>query len=558
MSTTYGTLIRNGVNYSHDTAESISYDNTNSGLTSTNAQDAINELDPLMTPTGGTNDKYLRGNNAWQTPTNTTYKTFDGNLSGLVLKCPGDTSKFYKADGTWDTPADHTYGIVNSSVDGLVPVGGDSGTYLRADGTWNSPPNTTYSLVSTDTSGLVRVLTGETDKYLKGNGWWDTPADHTYGTVTTELNGLVPSGGTNAKYLRADGSWQTPTNHTYAVMTSGKTGLAPNGGTTATFLRGDAKWITPADTTYAVMTSGTSGLAPSGGTSAKYLRGDATWQTPSIPDTSAYMVNTTASATYRLLYTTGTSTATANAGTLKGFLYYNPSNALLRMRSISTASEIRISPTYIYFRHNGTNAVGSIVHDKGQKLTFKASNENFGVILGTNTYSGTTAWVFAPLYEDTMRLGSPSYLWTTVYAVNGSINTSDRNHKTDINDLSESVKDFIMDLKPVSYMFKDGDRTHYGLISQDVEETMTKLGMTAMDFGGFCKDLKSETYYADDDVEHKTPLFRNIEGEYQYSLRYDEFIAPMVKTVQMQRSEIDEQIADIAELKSRLDRLENK
>ena len=44
MPDTYGKYIRGGVNFSHDTAESVSYDNTNSGLTATDTQAAIDEL----------------------------------------------------------------------------------------------------------------------------------------------------------------------------------------------------------------------------------------------------------------------------------------------------------------------------------------------------------------------------------------------------------------------------------------------------------------------------------------------------------------------------------
>lgn len=40
----YGVLMRNGVNYSHDTAESISYNNSTSGLSATNVQSAVDEL----------------------------------------------------------------------------------------------------------------------------------------------------------------------------------------------------------------------------------------------------------------------------------------------------------------------------------------------------------------------------------------------------------------------------------------------------------------------------------------------------------------------------------
>ena len=44
MPTTYGILIKNGINYSHDTASSVSYSNSTSGISSTNVQDAIDYL----------------------------------------------------------------------------------------------------------------------------------------------------------------------------------------------------------------------------------------------------------------------------------------------------------------------------------------------------------------------------------------------------------------------------------------------------------------------------------------------------------------------------------
>ena len=44
MPSVYGLIIKDGVNYSHDTAASISYSNTTSGLTATTVQAAIDEL----------------------------------------------------------------------------------------------------------------------------------------------------------------------------------------------------------------------------------------------------------------------------------------------------------------------------------------------------------------------------------------------------------------------------------------------------------------------------------------------------------------------------------
>ena len=69
--------------------------------------------------------------------------------------------------------------------------------------------------------------------------------------------------------------------------------------------------------------------------------------------------------------------------------------------------------------------------------------------------------------------------------------------------------------------------------------------MTSMDFAGFIKSPKTEDYYEDvpetvtdeetgeeKTVTRKELKTRTVEGEYIYSLRYDEFIAPLICMVQ--------------------------
>ena len=154
-----------------------------------------------------------------------------------------------------------------------------------------------------------------------------------------------------------------------------------------------------------------------------------------------------------------------------------------------------------------------------QDLEFYASNEaNYGVMLGVTD----SAWAFCPVADGYLRLGSPNHRWTTIYATNGTINTSDRNEKEKITELNSKITDFVLKLKPVSYKFKVGKRTHFGLVAQDVEETMTELGMTDMDFGGLCKDKKENS------------------DEYTYGLRYDEFIAPLIYMVQKLQKEVED------------------
>lgn len=154
-----------------------------------------------------------------------------------------------------------------------------------------------------------------------------------------------------------------------------------------------------------------------------------------------------------------------------------------------------------------------------------------------------------PKVDDIVALGAPSNKWSTVFAANGTIQTSDPRCKTDIEDSALGL-DFINKLRPVSYKFKvggnrvveekvikeaeydtegnllrsqvtekviepiAGKRTHYGLLSTNVKDAAGDR-----DFGGYIKT----------DMENP---------ESEEALRYDQFIAPLVKAVQELSEEV--------------------
>lgn len=192
---------------------------------------------------------------------------------------------------------------------------------------------------------------------------------------------------------------------------------------------------------------------------------------------------------------------------------------------------------------------GMVYSQGSQQLNISASaEENYRLFLGVRE----STWSLAPLYNQYLKLGTGSFKWNQIYSSSATINTSDRRKKKDIQPLDENARIFVMKLNPVSYKLKDGEtgRTHYGMIAQDIEDELTELGMTAMDFAGFCKD---EVY---ENVKTTREGFTEVKtvkkpGEYIYGLRYEEFIAPLIKTVQLQQQEIEE-------LKHRIDILEGK
>lgn len=193
---------------------------------------------------------------------------------------------------------------------------------------------------------------------------------------------------------------------------------------------------------------------------------------------------------------------------------------------------------------------GKIRNEANQYLNIQASGEDYyGAFLGVRD----ARWNFAPQVDVQLSLGSPSFRWGQIFSNSATINTSDRNSKKDIEELDEFAKTLIMSLKPVSYKFKDGTsgRTHYGMIAQDIEDSFDELGITATDLAAFCKDQKYDNKIVDKGTENAHLESTPIEGEYIYGLRYEEFIAPMIKTIQIQQEEIDL-------LKKRIDILEGK
>lgn len=125
-------------------------------------------------------------------------------------------------------------------------------------------------------------------------------------------------------------------------------------------------------------------------------------------------------------------------------------------------------------------------------------------------------------------LGSEGSRWKQLYAATSTIATSDARMKEEIADI-EGAKELILNLKPRQYRMSDGEsgRTHYGMIAQEVKEAMTAAGIE--DFGGYVRSP------LEDDGDPETAA----EEDVRYGLRYEEFIAPLIATVQAQQKQIE-------------------
>lgn len=180
--------------------------------------------------------------------------------------------------------------------------------------------------------------------------------------------------------------------------------------------------------------------------------------------------------------------------------------------------------------------------------TFIVSTTLGGTVSPIDRNSTGNDGTFKPLTDNTYQLGMTGFRWSSVWAANGTIQTSDSRTKTEIADSVLGLA-FINALRPVSYKMIEGGkkvirqryydaagvefdvgaevpadatpgeiitesipgiRTHFGLLSQEVKAAIDAAGI---DFGGWI-------------------LTDTADPNSQQALRYDEFISPLIKAIQ--------------------------
>lgn len=123
-------------------------------------------------------------------------------------------------------------------------------------------------------------------------------------------------------------------------------------------------------------------------------------------------------------------------------------------------------------------------------------------------------------------LGSPDAQWNDIYLKNQPTVSSDRRVKKDILYDIDVYNEFFNKLKPASFKYITGsaDRTHLGLITQDIRDTLEEVGIDSKDFAGYVKALKPKAL-----LKAKEDL---TEDDYVYAIRYSEFHALEIMQIQ--------------------------
>ena len=98
------------------------------------------------------------------------------------------------------------------------------------------------------------------------------------------------------------------------------------------------------------------------------------------------------------------------------------------------------------------------------------------------------------IVDNDLDIGSASFRFDDIYATNATIQTSDRNEKQDIAELSDAEQRVAVAAKGLLRKFRwqsavsekgDNARIHFGIIAQDLQAAFTAEGLDAGDYGMF-------------------------------------------------------------------------
>ena len=230
--------------------------------------------------------------------------------------------------------------------------------------------------------------------------------------------------------------------------------------------------------------------------------------------------------------TSGTLTLSAPNG-ITGVVKTDSSGAL---QSVNGNFQINKSTPILFL---GTATSGSYYgfNESGGQVNLVSSGS---VQLGLISSQVAVGNHMIPSTDNTYDLGTGSFRYRNIYASSGTVNNSDQRMKNSIQDTDLGLS-FVNALTPRKYKMNDGTATlsssatdtsfaqytyssgtrfHYGLISQEVATVLDNQGVDKSLFGGWTLDDPSDP-------------------DSRQSLRYQEFIAPMIKAIQELSAKVD-------------------
>lgn len=180
-------------------------------------------------------------------------------------------------------------------------------------------------------------------------------------------------------------------------------------------------------------------------------------------------------------------------------------------------TDANVTGTYLERIYRGTE----LISERGVKPNVQVWN-NAASSAGFHSFAvGGTEVVrinstnLQPRVDNTVSLGSSSLRWSTVYASNGTINTSDETLKTPVITDAAREATAAAAIKSSIYSYKwsdgsDGDKVHFGVGAQSVEIILKRNGLNPEKYAFLFKE-------------------KDDKGKLTYGIRYNELIMFILK-----------------------------
>jgi len=178
----------------------------------------------------------------------------------------------------------------------------------------------------------------------------------------------------------------------------------------------------------------------------------------------------------------------------------------------------------VSYRLNGSE-IGNICTEGNDSLIVQAGTTSGAGLL----YHGANSFICAVRnsvkIDNAIDLGRSAHRFREIFCANGTINTSDKNEKQDIEELTDAetrvavaAKGLLRKFKWKSAVEEKGDeaRIHFGIIAQDLQDAFTAEGLDASDYAMWCSDT-----WTDDDGVEQTRL----------GVRYSELLAFIIASL---------------------------
>lgn len=202
-------------------------------------------------------------------------------------------------------------------------------------------------------------------------------------------------------------------------------------------------------------------------------------------------------------------------------------NAVGLFKSANAATYLEIQGTAtgtagLIMAKGSTGDYGGVIYDSNVDRMYFYTRGTLGMVIDENGNP-------RPAGDNGQSLGVAFARWSTVYAVTGTINTSDERQKREIGAIPDEWLDAWGEVQWSRFKFIDGDRWHIGLVAQQVHAVFKARGIDGFEIGLLCFDkwpaVRALKEKRNRKGEVTRPAREAVPAGDRWGLRYDECLA---------------------------------